>query len=69
MTGYNVYVSATASLPVAAWYRAGYNVSDMDSETPSVQWSDTTGELPPDVPIRYYRVAAYNALCDAEGPQ
>lgn len=66
VTGYNIYRSseAGASWP---WPMAGSNVKDMDAGTPNLQWTDSSGDVSP-TGVWFYKVTAYNAPCDAEGP-
>ncbi|RMG44335.1 MAG: hypothetical protein D6718_10260 [Acidobacteria bacterium] len=68
VTGYNVYRSSDASLPPDQWPLIASNVTDMDEAEPNIQWVDSTGDTSP-TGIWYYEIAAYNAICDAEGPR
>jgi hypothetical protein len=62
VTGYNVY---RASVPTGPWTLLGSNVNDMDAGTHGLQYVDPSG----DTGARwYYRVAAWNETCTAEGP-
>lgn len=68
MTGYNIYRSSNAGLPLDLWTRMGTNVVDMDEGTANNQWVDQTNDPPPGG-VWYYDVLAYNSGCDAEGPR
>jgi hypothetical protein len=61
VSGYDIYRSDAPAGPFTLWAQ---NVADMDSGTPNVQYVDQ-GSNGPD---HYYRVVAYNAPCDTEGP-
>ena len=62
VTGYNVY---RAGAPTGPWVLLDSNVGDMDAGTPNIQYVDQTGDVGGSW---YYRVAAWNELCAAEGP-
>ena len=63
-TGYNIYRTGNPSKPQADWLMLGSNVVDMDAGKPNYQYTDSTGATG----TLYYKVTAYHALCDAEGP-
>jgi hypothetical protein len=63
VTGYNVYRAAS---PGGPWVLLGSNVVDMDAGTPNKQYVDQTGNVGGPW---FYEVAAWNALCGAEGPR
>jgi len=67
VTGYNVYRSSDASLPLSNWPLVASDVIDMDEATPNKQWVDTSGDVSP-TGIWYYNLTAYNSVCGAEGP-
>jgi len=62
VTGYNIYRAAS---PVGPWVLLGSNVADMDEGTPNIQYVDQTGAVGGPW---YYRGAAWNDACGAEGP-
>jgi hypothetical protein len=62
VTGYNIYRD-TIPNPVT-WTRIATNIVDMDAGTANVQFVDQTATGP----TYYYKVAAYNATCNGEGP-
>jgi len=62
VTGYNVY---RAGAPTGTWYKMGSNVTDSDPVTPGIQWLDPYGG---GTTAWFYRVAAFNGGCAAEGP-
>ncbi len=70
ISGYNVYRSSDAGLPLASWPLAATDVIDMDEATANKQWIDTTGDVSPSG-TWYYQISAYNNRCPvstAEGP-
>ncbi len=67
VTGYNVYRSSDASPPRDEWPLVASDVTDMDAAEPNIQWVDSSGDVSPSG-VWYYDVAAYNNLCDGEGP-
>ena len=67
ITGYNIYRSSDAALPLASWPVVADDVIDMDESTPNKQWVDTTGDLSP-TGMWFYQVTAFSHLCPAEGP-
>jgi hypothetical protein len=67
VTGYNIYRSSDASLPVSSWSLLGSDVTDEDGLTPDIQWTDTTGDVAP-TGIWFYVVRAVNSLCGGESP-
>jgi hypothetical protein len=67
VTGYNIYRSADPSLAVSSWPQVGSDVSDEDLVTPDIQWTDTSGDMPP-AGIWFYQIRAYNGSCGTESP-
>jgi hypothetical protein len=57
-----------ASLSPGSWTLIGSDVIDMDEATPNKQWVDRSGDVSP-TGVWYYKVAAYNHHCPAEGPR
>jgi hypothetical protein len=68
VSGYNVYRSADASLPLGSWSLVGAEITDEDGGTPDIQWTDSSGAAPP-AGIWYYQVVAVNGACGLESPQ
>jgi len=68
VTGYNVYRTDDASIPVGSWPLLASNVVDMDEERLNNQWIDTSGDEPVAGPAWFYQVTAYSSVCSAEGP-
>jgi hypothetical protein len=66
-TGYHVRRSDDPAPPKSTWPLVATNVVDMDAGTPNIQWTDTSGDVPPSG-TWYYQVTAFNAACSAEGP-
>jgi hypothetical protein len=67
VTGYDIYRSADASLPIGTWPLQASNVQDADGGTAGVQCVDDSGDVSP-TDIWFYDVTAFNAECSAEGP-
>jgi hypothetical protein len=67
VTGYNVYRSSDADLPHDQWPLEASDVTDMDESEANLQWVDSSGDVSP-TGTWYYQIAAYNSICDAEGP-
>jgi hypothetical protein len=70
-TGWNIRRHYDLNEPFESWPLVGSNVVDMDIEAPDYQWTDQSGEDPPEGEIWYYQVNTYSALCPpetAEGP-
>jgi hypothetical protein len=67
VTGYNVYRSSDAALPIGSWAVVADDVIDMDESIPNKQWVDTSGDIAP-MGVWFYQVTAFSNLCPAEGP-
>ena len=61
VTGYNIYRSSS---PIGPWTMIASNVVDMDEATPDNQYVDQNAGGD----IWYYKIAAFNGVCDLEGP-
>jgi hypothetical protein len=59
------YIVRRAPAPSGPWSLVGSNVGDSDPNIPGMQYLDPTGDIGS---AWYYRVAAYNSACAAEGP-
>ena len=67
VTGYHVRRSDDPAPAKESWPLVATNVVDMDESTPNLQWTDSSGDVPPSG-TWYYQVTAYNGGCGAEGP-
>jgi hypothetical protein len=63
VTGYNIY---RAAAPIGPWLLLDSNVVDMDEDTPDIQYIDQTGDVGD---LWFYKVAAWNDTCGAQGPR
>jgi hypothetical protein len=68
VTGYNIYRSSDAGLAPGLWPLLASDVADMDEATPNQQWVDQSNDVSPSG-VWFYEIAAYNSVCDAEGPR
>jgi hypothetical protein len=66
-TGYHIRRNDDPVPPKSTWPLVASNIVDMDAGTPNIQWTDTSGDVPPSG-TWYYQVTAYNGICAAEGP-